>query len=342
MAKKVIKKSNLKMKTILNRLINHEILTKEEARQVLLNISHGSYNESQIASFLTVYMMQSITIDELQGFREALLEMCIRVDLSSHNTIDLCGTGGDGKNTFNISTLASFVVAGAGTKVAKHGNYGVSSISGSSNVMENLGIKFTTDNNHLNRCVDQAGIAILHAPLFHPAMKNVGKIRKDLAVKTFFNMLGPMVNPSFPQNQLVGVFNLELARMYAYLYQNTTTNFSILHSLDGYDEIALTGPTKIIKNDKEGMFHPADFGLAVVSSREIEGGETVEESATLFINIIEGKGTTTQNNVVCANAAMAISTVTNCTPLEGFEQAKESLLSGKAAKALKILQELSR
>lgn len=330
------------MKTILNRLINHEMLTKEEAREVLINISNGSYNESQIASFLTVYMMRSITIDELQGFREALLEMCIRVDLSSHNTIDLCGTGGDGKNTFNISTLASFVTAGAGVKVAKHGNYGVSSISGSSNVMEHLGIKFMTDSDQLNRSVDQAGIAILHAPLFHPAMKNVGKIRKDLAVKTFFNMLGPMVNPSFPQNQLVGVFNLELARMYAYLYQNTNINFSILHSLDGYDEIALTGPTKIIKNHKEGMFHPADFGLSVISSKEIEGGETVEESAQLFLNIIEGNGTETQNNVVCANAAMAIATVTNCSPIEGFEQAKESLLSGKAKNALQILQVLSR
>jgi anthranilate phosphoribosyltransferase len=330
------------MKTILNRLINHEILTREEAREVLVNISHGSYNESQIASFLTVYMMRSITIEELQGFREALLEMCIRVDLSSHNTIDLCGTGGDGKNTFNISTLASFVTAGAGVKVAKHGNYGVSSISGSSNVMENLGIKFTTDADYLNKCMEQAGIAILHAPLFHPAMKNVGKIRKDLAVKTFFNMLGPMVNPSFPQNQLVGVFNLELARMYAYLYQNTTTNFTILHSLDGYDEIALTGPTKMIKNNTEGMFHPADFGLSIISKKEIEGGETVEESAQLFLNIIEGNGTETQNNVVCVNAAMAISTVTNCTPVQGFEQAKESLLSGKAKKALNTLQELSK
>jgi len=330
------------MKTILNRLINHEVLTKDEARDVLINISHGSYNESQIASFLTVYMMRSITIDELQGFREALLEMCIRVDLSSHNTIDLCGTGGDGKNTFNISTLASFVTAGAGIKVAKHGNYGVSSISGSSNVMEYLGIQFFTNPDQLNRSLDQSGIAILHAPLFHPAMKNVGKIRKDLAVKTFFNMLGPMVNPSFPQNQMVGVFNLELARMYSYLYQNTTVNFSILHSLDGYDEIALTGATKIIKNNIEGMLHPADFGLSSISSTEIEGGKTVKESADLFLNIINGNGTQTQNNVVCANAAIAIFTVAQVSIQDGFEQAKESLLSGKAKKALVNLQNLSK
>ncbi len=329
------------MKTILNKLINHEVLTKEEAKQVLINISSGQYNPSQISAFLTVFMMRSITIDELSGFREALLELCIRVDLSAYNTIDLCGTGGDGKDTFNISTLASFVSAGAGIKVAKHGNYGVSSISGSSNVMEKMGIKFSNDPSFLEKCIDQAGICVLHAPLFHPAMKHVGPIRKELAVKTFFNMLGPMVNPAFPQNQLVGVFNLELARMYAYLYQSTDTNFTILHSLDGYDEISLTGPTKIITSHMEGMLKPEDFGVRLLSQSEIEGGKTIEESAEMFTNIISGKGTEAQNNVVLANAAMAISTVTKCSPLEGFELAKESLFSGKGLAALKKLQELS-
>ena len=329
------------MKTILNKLINHEVLTKEEAKNVLINISSGQYNPSQISAFLTVFMMRSITIDELSGFREALLELCIRVDLSAYNTIDLCGTGGDGKDTFNISTLASFVSAGAGIKVAKHGNYGVSSISGSSNVMEKMGIKFSNDPSFLEKCIDKAGICVLHAPLFHPAMKNVGPIRKELAVKTFFNMLGPMVNPSFPQNQLVGVFNLELARMYAYLYQNTNVNFTILHSLDGYDEISLTGPTKIITSHMEGMLNPEDFNVRLLSQTEIEGGKTIEESAAIFTNIISGKGNEAQNNVVCANAAMAISTVTKCSPQEGFELAKESLLSGKGHQALKKLQELS-
>lgn len=330
------------MKNILNRLINHEILSKEEAKNVLINISNGSYNMSQIASFLTVYMMRSITIEELAGFREALLELCIRVDLSDYNTIDLCGTGGDGKDTFNISTLASFVAAGAGIKVAKHGNYGVSSISGSSNVMEKLGVKFSNDNDFLKKCIDQAGICILHAPLFHPAMKNVAPIRKELGVKTFFNMLGPMVNPSFPKNQLVGVFNLELARMYGYLYQNTDRNFTILHSLDGYDEISLTCPTKYISKSQEGVLNPSDFGVNLLSQSEIEGGKTIEESATMFITIVSGKGTEAQNNVVCANAAMAIATVNGCNPLEGFELAKESLLSGKGLTALNKLQELSR
>ena len=330
------------MKNILNRLINHEVLSKLEAKEVLVNISNGSYNTSQIASFLTVYMMRNITIEELAGFREALLELCISVDFSNYNTVDLCGTGGDGKDTFNISTLASFVTAGAGVKVAKHGNYGVSSISGSSNVMEILGVKFSNDNAYLEKCIDQAGICILHAPLFHPAMKNVGPLRKELAVKTFFNMLGPMVNPSFPQNQLVGVFNLELARMYSYLYQNTTTNFTILHSLDGYDEISLTGNTKTITNASEGMLKPEDFGVSILTQKEIQGGNTIEESAKLFMNIIQGKGTDAQNNVVCANAGMAIATVNSLTPIQGFEIAKESLLSGKALLALNKLQQLSK
>jgi len=244
------------MKHILNRLINHETISKMEAREVLVNISHGEYNPSQIAAFLTVYMMRSITIDELEGFRDALLDLCISIDLNAYNPIDLCGTGGDGKDTFNISTLSSFVTAGAGIKVSKHGNYGVSSISGSSNVMEYLGIKFSNEADFLERCIDKAGICVLHAPLFHPAMKNVAPIRKSLAVKTFFNMLGPMVNPAFPKNQLVGVFSLELARMYGYLYQNTDKNFTILHALDGYDEISLTGGTKTISNKSEGILLP--------------------------------------------------------------------------------------
>ena len=329
------------MKNILNRLINHEILSKEEAKDVLVNISNGSYNSSQIASFLTVYMMRNITIEELAGFREALLELCIAIDLSAYNTIDLCGTGGDGKDTFNISTLASFVTAGAGIKVAKHGNYGVSSISGSSNVMESLGIRFSNEKEYLEKCIDQAGICVLHAPLFHPAMKNVAPIRKDLAVKTFFNMLGPMVNPSFPKNQLVGVFNLELARMYGYLHQNTDANFTILHSLDGYDEISLTGTTKTISNKMEAMLQPEDFGVSQLMQQDIYGGDSVEAAAKLFLTIISGKGTEAQNNVVCANAGMAIATVNNLTPKAGFEIAKESLLSGNGLIALQKLQQLS-
>ena len=330
------------MKKLLNRLINHETISKEEAKSVLVNISRGEYNQSQIASFLTVFMMRSITIEELEGFRDALLELCIPVDFSEYNPIDLCGTGGDGKDTFNISTLSSFVSAGAGIKVTKHGNYGVSSKCGSSNVMEYLGIKFSNDKDFLKRSMDEAGICVLHAPLFHPAMKNVAPIRRELGVKTFFNMLGPMVNPAFPKNQMVGVFNLELARMYGYLYQNTDKNFTIVHALDGYDEISLTGNTKTISNQTEGMLSPEDFGVPVLKQEQIHGGDSVEESAEIFMNILNGKGTEAQNNVVCANAGIAIATVEGLQPKEGFERAKESLLSGKGLATLKKVQELSK
>ncbi|MBO6606076.1 anthranilate phosphoribosyltransferase [Psychroserpens sp.] len=329
------------MKAILNRLINHESISSEEAKNVLVKISEGQYNQSQIASFLTIYMMRSITLEELQGFRDALLELCIPVDLSDFNAIDLCGTGGDGKDTFNISTLASFITAGAGVKVAKHGNYGVSSASGSSNVMEALGVKFTNNVDQLKRCTDEAGICVMHAPLFHPAMKNVAPIRRELGVKTFFNMLGPMVNPAFPKNQMVGVFNLELQRIYGYLYQNTDKNYSIIHALDGYDEISLTGKTKIISNASESMLIPSDLGIDQIEASEIFGGATVKEAAKIFKRIINGDGTEAQNNVVCANAGLAIATVEQISHQEGFARAKESLKNGRAKTSLEKLIELS-
>ena len=330
------------MKQILNRLINHESISSDEAKQVLVNISNGMYNQNQIASFLTVFMMRSITLEELQGFRDALLELCIPIDLKDFNAIDLCGTGGDGKDTFNISTLSSFVSAGAGIKVAKHGNYGVSSACGSSNVMEHLGIKFSNNEDFLKRTIDKAGICVLHAPLFHPAMKNVAPIRRELGVKTFFNMLGPMVNPSFPKNQMVGVFNLELQRLYGYLYQQTDKNYSIVHALDGYDEISLTGKTKVIANTSETMFSPEDLGVSQIKQESIFGGNTVNEAANIFLNIINGKGTEPQNNVVCANAGLAIATTKQISHKAGFELAKESLLSRKAKTSLDKLIELSK
>ncbi|MBT8376855.1 MAG: anthranilate phosphoribosyltransferase [Bacteroidia bacterium] len=330
------------MKEILNRLINQESISTDEAKTVLVNISNGIYNQSQIASFLTVYMMRSITIEELRGFRDALLELCINVDLSDYNTIDLCGTGGDGKDTFNISTLSSFVTAGAGVHVTKHGNYGVSSACGSSNVMEHLGIKFSNDIDFLRRCLDQTGICVLHAPLFHPAMKNVAPIRRELGVKTFFNMLGPMVNPAFPKNQMVGVFNLELLRLYGYLYQETAKNYAVVHALDGYDEISLTGPTKVITNTSEVLFSPEDLNVPNIQPQDIFGGNTVEDAANLFLSIIDGKGTESQNNVVCANAGLAIATTEQISHKEGFERAQESLLSGKAKESLTKLIALSQ
>jgi anthranilate phosphoribosyltransferase len=329
------------MKQLLNRLINQESISSSEAKNVLVNISEGKYNQSQIASFLTVYMMRSITLEELRGFRDALLELCIPVDLNDYNTIDLCGTGGDGKDTFNISTLSSFVTAGAGVHVTKHGNYGVSSACGSSNVMEHLGIKFTNATDFLKRSIDETGICVLHAPLFHPAMKNVAPIRKELGVKTFFNMLGPMVNPAFPKNQMVGVFNLELLRLYGYLYQETDKNYAVVHALDGYDEISLTGKTKVISNTSETLFKPQDLGVNKIEQSEIFGGNTVAQAARLFIKIINGEGTEAHNNVVSANAGLAIATVKQISHKEGFELAKESLISGKAKESLDKLIELS-
>ncbi|MDA9646586.1 anthranilate phosphoribosyltransferase [Flavobacteriaceae bacterium] len=322
------------MKQILNRLINHETISSEEAKQILINISKGDYNQSQIASFLTVFMMRSITLDELKGFRDALLELCVPVDLSAYNPIDLCGTGGDGKDTFNISTLSSFITAAAGVPVAKHGNYGVSSACGSSNVLESLGVTFSNDVDFLERAIASAGICVLHAPLFHPAMKNIAPIRQSLGVKTFFNMLGPMVNPSAPKNQMVGVFNLELLRLYAYLYQDSDKNYSIVHDLGGYDEISLTNTVKIISNKSELLFSAEDLGLENNTQEAIFGGNTVAEASKIFKKIIEGQGSEAQNNVVCANAGLAIATAKQLTHIEGYELAKEALYSGKANKCL--------
>ncbi|SEP64286.1 anthranilate phosphoribosyltransferase [Flavobacterium urocaniciphilum] len=329
------------MKNIINRLINHEILSKEEAKNTLIEISNGTCNSHQIAAFLTVYMMRNITIDELSGFREALQELCVPVDFSAYDTIDLCGTGGDGKDTFNISTLSSFIVAGAGYKVAKHGNYGVSSISGSSNVMEQMGVKFSNNQDFLTQCLEDANIAILHAPLFHPAMKNVAPVRKDLGVKTFFNMLGPMVNPSFPKFQMVGVFSLELARMYAYLYQKTNTKYAILHGLEGFDEVSLTDTVKIITNDTETINFPIDFQFNKIHLSEIKGGNTVEDSAKIFHKILKGEGSEAQNNVVLVNSALAIQTISELSYSDSLEKAKESLYGKQALAKLNTLIKLS-
>jgi anthranilate phosphoribosyltransferase len=324
------------MKEILNKLTLHKTLSKSEAKKILINISKGDYNNSQVASFLTVFMIRDITLNELEGFKDALLELCISVNLSDYNTIDLCGTGGDNKDTFNISTLSAFVTAGAGVKVAKHGNYGVSSLCGSSNVMESLGIKFSNDGDYLRKCIEKSGICILH-----PAMKHVAPIRKELGLKTFFNMLGPLVNPSFPKNQIVGVFSLELARIYAYLFQKTDKNFSIIHSLDGYDEISLTGGVKIISNDSEKIFYPEDFRLKKLESKAIRGGGSIKESGEIFMNVLTNQGTESQKKVIVANSGLAISTALGISIDQGIDKAKESLNSKNALKAFNTLKKLS-
>jgi anthranilate phosphoribosyltransferase len=329
------------MKEILQRLTSHLTLDREEARAILKKIAGSEYNNSQVSSFLTVFMMRMITVNELAGFRDALLDLCLATDLSEFDKIDLCGTGGDGKNTFNISTVSSFVVAGAGGKVTKHGNYGVSSACGSSNVLEFLGYTFTNNRDILRNQLDKANICFMHAPLFHPAMKAVGPIRKELSVKTFFNLLGPMVNPSFPQNQLVGVWNLETARLYNYIYQQTDKNYTIIYSLDGYDEISLTSEFKMISNHEEELLSPEKIDLQRVTREDISGGKTVEESVKIFLKILEGNGTEAQKSVVIANSGMALRKLYPAKSIpECFEIANESLQGGKAKNALKKLLEL--
>ena len=326
------------MKKILQHLFEHKTLSREMAKEVLVNIGKGAYNEHEVTAFMTVYLMRSITIEELQGFREALLELCVPVDLNGYDVIDIVGTGGDGKNTFNISTLSCFIVAGTGQKVAKHGNYGASSISGASNVMEQVGYKFKNDKDKLKKEVDDTNICFLHAPMFHPALKTVGPIRKNLGMRTFFNMLGPMVNPATPKFQLVGVFSLEMARIYNYLLQQTESAFTIIHGLDGYDEISLTNDTKVISNEGERIMTPEQLGRRMVEAKDIQGGSSVEEAAKIFMKILSREGTWSQNAVVLANAGMALHCTGNYKNYdEAYNAGVESLESGRAWDVLKNL-----
>ncbi|MCA5004556.1 anthranilate phosphoribosyltransferase [Sphingobacterium bovistauri] len=326
------------MKEILRHLFEYKSFTRQEAYEILTNIATGKYDTHQIAAFMTAYGMRSIRVEELGGFRDAMYDLCLKMNFQGYDLIDMCGTGGDGKNTFNISTLASFVVAGAGYKVAKHGNVGVSSGCGSSNVMEYLGYQFTNDKDTLQKQLDEANICFLHAPLFHPAMKTVAPIRRALGIKTFFNMLGPLTNPANPKFQSVGVFSLELARLYGYLYQNTDKQYSIIHALDGYDEISLTGDFKVINNTGENYYTVDELGLDTVKAEELAGGDNVEEAAKIFREIIEGNGNTVQNNVVLTNAAFAIKTFhPEKTFGDCYYEAEESLLGLKALNSLKKL-----
>ena len=325
------------MKKILNRLTQYETLTEKESRDIIIDISEGKLNTSEISSFLTIFMIRNITIEELNGFRKALIELSLKIDLNEFDPIDLCGTGGDEKDTFNISTLASFVTAGSGVKVAKHGNYGVSSSCGSSNVLEYLDLKFNNDSDKIRKAVDKANICFLHAPLFHPAMKNVAPVRKELGLKTFFNMLGPMVNPSMPKKQVVGVYNLELARIYNYLYQTTDINYNIIHSIDGYDEISLTKGTKVYSRKSEFILDSEDFNLKDIDSKNIRGGKDIESSSKIFMDVLNGEASNDQENVVCANASLAIAISKDISIIEAFDKAKESI---KTKNALKCFNEL--
>lgn len=329
------------MKKILQHLFEYKTLSRTEARKILLDISSGTYNDTEITAFITVFLMRIVTIQELQGFTDALMEICVKVNLNGYKTIDIVGTGGDGKNTFNISTLSCFIVAGAGFKVAKHGNYGASAISGASNVMEHLGYKFKADNDALLKEVDEANICFLHAPVFHPALKTVAPIRRNLGLRTFFNMLGPLVNPSQPDFQLIGVYSLEMARIYNYVLQNDKKIFTLIHSLDGYDEISLTADTKIISDDGEFIKTPQELGKRSVQPEALSGGASTADAGAIFIKILKGDGSWAQNSVVLANAASALYCTKNFSSYEdAYQQAVESLESGKAYNSFKKLIDL--
>ena len=328
------------MKEILNELYQQKRLSKAEAKQILMDIAAEKYNDAHLASFMTVFMMRPITVNELSGFREALKELAITLDLSEFNAIDIVGTGGDGKDTFNISTLTSFIVAGTGQKVTKHGNYSVSSQSGSSDMLESFGYEFTNDESVLKAQLEKANICFLHAPKFHPAMKAVGPTRRALALKTFFNMLGPLVNPSSPKNHMLGTFNLEVARLYNYILQEEGDNYAIIHALDGYDEISLTGAFKVYTKLGEKLVTPSDLGMNPVDPSAIFGGNNVPEAAQIFKSILSGEGTDAQNNVVLTNAAFALQIVDSKLPFsDAFETAKDSLFGGKAKQCLEKLVE---
>ena len=330
------------MKQILYKLFEHRYLDRKEARDILQNIANGRYNNAQVASLITVFLMRNISVEELIGFREALLEMCHRVDLSEFNPLDIVGTGGDGKNTFNISTCACFTVAGAGYPVVKHGNYGATSVSGASNVMEQHGVRFTIDDDALRRSIDRCNIAYLHAPLFNKALKAVAPIRKELGVRTFFNILGPLVNPVIPKYQLLGVYNLSLLRLYTYTYQESGTQFAVVHSLDGYDEISLTDDFKVAMPNSEKLYTPEDLGFHRIEEQALYGGETPQEASKIFDRVLDGTALPEQKNCVIANAAFAIQVICPQKPIdECIAEARESLESGKALATFKKFIELN-
>lgn len=330
------------MKQILYKLFEHRYLGRTEARDILQNIVQGKYNDAQIASLITVFLMRNISVEELTGFRDALLEMRIPVDLSEYAPIDIVGTGGDGKNTFNISTAACFVVAGAGYPVVKHGNYGATSVSGASNVMEQHGVQFTSDMSRLRKSMDMCNIAYLHAPLFNSAMKAVASVRKALGVRTFFNMLGPLVNPALPKYQLLGVYNLPLLRLYNYVFQGSDTRFAVVHGLDGYDEISLTGEFKVATSTTETIYTPESIGFNRYCEQDLDGGKSPDEAARIFDRVLQGEATPAQADCVIANAAFAIRVIEPEKSLaDCIALARESMESGRALKTLKMFVELN-
>ena len=331
------------MKEILEKLLAHEYLTREEMKKILVGITQGEFPNEQITALLTALQMRGVTVDELLGFRDGILETGVPAILDADRYIDVVGTGGDRKNTFNISTTACFVIAGAGYKVAKHGNYAATSVSGASNVIQHHGIKFTDDVARLNRSLDEAGIVYLHAQLFAKAMKFVGPIRKALQFPTIFNLLGPIVNPSRPKCQMLGVANLDQMRLYDNVYRKIGIDYAIVNSIDGYDEITLTGDFKVTTNDYEKVFKPQDLGFAVALPEELVGGATEDEAAQIFDAVLENRALPAQKNITLANAAFGIQVMEKGKKSieECIEIARESIDSGSALRTFQKFVELN-
>jgi len=326
------------MKNTLEYLFEGNRLTREEARGTLIKVGKGMYSEAEFASFLTVFKMRPLAPEELSGFRDAMMELCQAADLSAYQAIDVVGTGGDGKNTFNISTLAAFIIAGTGIPVTKHGNYAATSTSGASNVLEYLGYQFSNDPEKLKNDLDKGGFCFMHAPLFHPAMKYIAPVRRALKVTTFFNILGPMINPSSPKYQLLGVNNQEVFDQYRKVYNMSDVQYLIINSMDGYDEVSLTDDLRFASKNKEGKLSPSDFGFEKIDPEKLFGGNSIKEAARIFVNILEGNGAEEQNQVVISNAALGIKVVYPERELKDcVAQASESLKSGKALKKMKAV-----
>src|SRR6218665_2598015 len=322
-------------KYYIEKIINRSALSQEEAKSCMLLIGNGEMNDAQIVALMTGLQFRGLELNELKGFCSALLELAIPVTLDFEEAIDVCGTGGDEKNTFNISTTTAFILASMGYKVIKHGNYGVSSLCGSSNVLEYLGIDFTSDSSILQRQLDKTNLCFLHAPLFHPALKVVAPLRKQLGTSTFFNGLGPLVNPAKPTHQLVGTYNLELAKLYQHVLQNERKNFTVIHGLDGFDELTFIGPTRILGKTIDSIIEGDNQHFSLT---DLSGGETVAESAKILVDLLEGNGTTAQNQVLAGNVALGLQTFSPSTNFQdAYAEAKAFIESGNGISSFKQL-----
>ena len=325
------------MKNTLTKIIERQPLTFQEAKNIIYAIAEEKINDAQIVAILVGLQMRGLQLDEIKGFREALLELCLPIELDGNNALDLCGTGGDGKNTFNISTTTSFVVSAMGYKVIKHGNYGVSSFCGSSNVLEELGYTFTNDSKLLDKQLHDSNICFLHAPLFHPTLMKVGPLRKNLGIRTFFNSLGPLVNPVQPNFQITGTFNLELAKIYQHLLKDERNEFRVVYGMDGYDEFTLTEQTRILGKKSDEYLNAQTFNVNPVNSESIYSGNSIKEAAQIVKSILGGQSTLEQTNVIAANTALALQCFHPNEQIQDlFNEANSFIKKGLAAKFHKL------